>query len=335
MKIADHRISIKALSKADLGWSGRSNQTHIGLSQDFMDGWDEFQGLEGYLAIKDYGYERVSIYTKYITNPNGTRRSPSIITYPKSDNLERRYPSILHKIREAAPLISKRINTENLLFILCFNNQNEPIVILSELENNILINLKNNTSIVNNKNKINSKIILPTHKDYNFIKNLAQLYAIEYNAGLSLQESNELKEEGVFDYLNIEDARLKISRSINIRQGQHNFRNNLLSSYRYQCAITGCDYPHALEACHIYPYMGPKTNSTDNGILLRSDIHTLFDLGKIGIDLDYKVIMSDDLYFSDYYKIYRNKKISLPEKKLEWPNKESIKFKLNEFNKSN
>ena len=66
MKIADHRISIKALSKADLGWSGGSNQTHIGLSQDFMDGWDEFQGLEGYLAIKDYGYERVSIYTKYI-----------------------------------------------------------------------------------------------------------------------------------------------------------------------------------------------------------------------------------------------------------------------------
>ena len=80
--------------------------------------------------------------------------------------------------------------------------------------------------------------------------------------------------------------------------------------------------------------MGPKTNSTDNGILLRSDIHTLFDLGKIGIDLDYKVIMSDDLYFSIITK-YIEIRAPLPEKKLEWPNKDSIKFKLNEFNKSN
>ena len=124
-----------------------------------------------------------------------------------------------------------------------------------------------------------------------------------------------MKEEGVFDYLNIEN-RLKISRSINIRQGQHNFRNNLLSSYRYQCAITGCDYPHALEACHIYPYMGPKTNSTDNGILLRSDIHTLFDLCEIGIDLITRLLCLM-IYIFCYYKIYRNKKISLPEKKLE------------------
>lgn len=335
MKIADHRINIKTLSKADLGISSESHQTHIGLSTDFMDGWDEFQGLEGYLAIKDFGYERVSIYTKYIENPDGSRRSPSIITNPKTSELERRYPSILHKIRDAAPLISERIKTENILFILCFNNNHEPMVILSELENNILIYLKNNTSLVNNDNKITTKLILPNNNDFKLIKNLAQLYAIEYNAGLSVQESNKLKEEGVFDYRDLEDARLKISRSINIRQGQHNFRNDLLSIYQNKCAITGCNYPHVLEACHIYPYRGLKTNAKDNGILLRSDIHTLFDLGKISLDLDYKVVMSDDLYLSDFYKIYRNKKILLPENQSDWPNRTSIEYKLSEFYKSN
>ena len=335
MKIADHRINIKTLSKADLGLSTDSHQTHIGLSQDFMDGWDEFQGLEGYLAIKDHGYERVSIYTKYIENPDGTRRSPSIITNPKTTKLEKNYPSILHKIREAAPLISERIKTENILFIFCFNNKHQPMIILSELENNILINLKNNTSLVRNDNKIPTKLIYPDNKDFQLVKYIAQLYAIEYNAGLSVEESNKLKEEGVFDYTSIEDARLKISRSIIIRQGQHNFRSDLLSIYQNKCAITGCDYPHVLEACHIYPYMGPKTNSKDNGILLRSDIHTLFDLGKISITPDYHVVMSDDLYLSDFYKIYRNKKITLPENKSDWPNKKSIQYKLTEFYKSN
>src|ERR1700722_13744752 len=44
--------------------------------------------------------------------------------------------------------------------------------------------------------------------------------------------------------------------------------------------------PWVLEAAHITPYMGASTNSLLNGLLLRADIHTLFNLGLISIDPD-------------------------------------------------
>jgi hypothetical protein len=39
-----------------------------------------------------------------------------------------------------------------------------------------------------------------------------------------------------------------------------------------------------LEAAHVTPYLGPPTNSVSNGLLLRADIHTLWDLRLIAID---------------------------------------------------
>jgi putative restriction endonuclease len=37
---------------------------------------------------------------------------------------------------------------------------------------------------------------------------------------------------------------------------------------------------------HIMPYMGPATNDVQNGLLLRADVHTLFDLGLIAVEPD-------------------------------------------------
>jgi predicted restriction endonuclease len=64
-------------------------------------------------------------------------------------------------------------------------------------------------------------------------------------------------------------------------QGQPAFWDALLQAYERQCAITGCTVLQILEAAHIMPYMGKPTNRVDNGLLLRSDLHTLFDLGLI------------------------------------------------------
>ena len=61
MNISDHRIMIKTLTDADKGTISTSHQTHIGLSKDFMDTWDQDQAL-GYLAVKNYGYSKVAIY---------------------------------------------------------------------------------------------------------------------------------------------------------------------------------------------------------------------------------------------------------------------------------
>lgn len=89
---------------------------------------------------------------------------------------------------------------------------------------------------------------------------------------------------GLFDPTSTEDARERTLRAIVQRQGQPLFRDTVLKAYGYRCAITNCDAVPALEAAHIIGYNGPDTNHVSNGLLLRADIHTLFDMGLITID---------------------------------------------------
>jgi putative restriction endonuclease len=76
-----------------------------------------------------------------------------------------------------------------------------------------------------------------------------------------------------------EDMRDWALRCIAARRGQAAFRAALIDAYGGRCSITGCDAVEALEAAHISPYKGDHTNDVTNGLLLRADLHTLFDLG--------------------------------------------------------
>jgi hypothetical protein len=87
-----------------------------------------------------------------------------------------------------------------------------------------------------------------------------------------------------FDPANQEDGRKRIIAEIVRRQGQRGFRKRLLDAYDLKCAVTGCAVAWVLEAAHISPYRGPDTNKSDNGLLLRADIHTLFDLGLLSVN---------------------------------------------------
>ena len=80
-----------------------------------------------------------------------------------------------------------------------------------------------------------------------------------------------------------EDGRRRIIRQIAERRGQPKFRKDLVD-YFGGCVITGCKDIPALEAAHIIAYNGDETNSIYNGLLLRSDIHTLFDLSLVKIN---------------------------------------------------
>lgn len=64
---------------------------------------------------------------------------------------------------------------------------------------------------------------------------------------------------------------------IGTRPGQRKFSAMIRQNYAGTCAVTGCQTPAALEAAHIRVYDGRDNNSPDNGILLRTDIHALFD----------------------------------------------------------
>jgi predicted restriction endonuclease len=114
-----------------------------------------------------------------------------------------------------------------------------------------------------------------------------------------------------FDPNSVEDGRRKIWAQVKQRQGQPKFRRELIRAYGGRCAITGCAFEALLEAAHIHPYRGVETNRVNNGLLLRADIHTLFDLGLIRIPPDLLVEVSDQLVKSDYANL-KGSKLRLP-----------------------
>ena len=145
------------------------------------------------------------------------------------------------------------------------------------LNKNALIKLKNKSIVIN----------LP-------IKNFEEITIDRENIEFKLDFNPE----------SLTDARERTNRAIVQRQGQSKFRSELLKAYGGQCAITDCDAEAALEAAHIFPYLGTDTNHVTNGLLLRADIHTLFDLHLISIDPDTnKIVISSSLLNTSYKEL--------------------------------
>jgi 5-methylcytosine-specific restriction protein A len=80
------------------------------------------------------------------------------------------------------------------------------------------------------------------------------------------------------------DRRQVVERQIRARRGQQQFRDALCTRYGNRCLVTGSEVLAVLEAAHIKPYRGEDDNHPENGLLLRADIHTLFDLDLLGIE---------------------------------------------------
>jgi predicted restriction endonuclease len=76
------------------------------------------------------------------------------------------------------------------------------------------------------------------------------------------------------------------------RLGQGAFRVLVTGAYHRQCAITDEKTLPALEAAHIKPFASSGPNRVDNGLLMRSDLHRLFDHGYITVTPDYRVEVS-------------------------------------------
>jgi len=86
--------------------------------------------------------------------------------------------------------------------------------------------------------------------------------------------------------LEIGDTRIRRLRSVVQRQGQPRFREQLMQIYERKCAISACDVSEVLEAAHVVPYRGAHTNESSNGIILRADLHILFDEGLLAVRPD-------------------------------------------------
>ncbi|MET7550324.1 HNH endonuclease [Streptomyces sp. NPDC005500] len=75
-----------------------------------------------------------------------------------------------------------------------------------------------------------------------------------------------------------------ITQEVRVRVGQAEFRKTLLEEQGEQCAFTGPTPAAALEAAHLYSFAESGEHHDHGGLLLRRDIHRLFDLGHIAVD---------------------------------------------------
>lgn len=122
------------------------------------------------------------------------------------------------------------------------------------------------------------------------------------------------------------DGRKKVLQEIVRRQGQPKFRKVLLAAYNSKCVVTDCDVESVLEAAHIAPYLGTESNTVQNGLLLRADIHTLFDLGQLKITPDGRIELHETL-FGTVYEQYQGQRIKQPATQANAPSMEALSLK--------
>jgi hypothetical protein len=95
-----------------------------------------------------------------------------------------------------------------------------------------------------------------------------------------------------------------VLRQIKSRRGQPKFRRKLLVAFDNKCCVSGYAVESVLEAAHIVPHTEETNYSVENGVLLRADIHTLYDLNIIGIDGEGRIIVSEFLKESEYWRFH-------------------------------
>lgn len=63
----------------------------------------------------------------------------------------------------------------------------------------------------------------------------------------------------------------------------HRFRRSLIARYGARCVISGTSVLDVLDAAHIQPVAGSGRDHVENGLLLRADLHRLFDAGLLTV----------------------------------------------------
>lgn len=115
-------------------------------------------------------------------------------------------------------------------------------------------------------------------------------------------------------YVPPQNAAAKTLQPVRLRPGQALFRQNLVVAYQGRCCITGCKVAVALEAAHIDGYIAPASDNVCNGLLLRCDLHALFDALLLAIEPKSHVVhLAASARATPGYADFHGKKITLPQ----------------------
>lgn len=146
--------------------------------------------------------------------------------------------------------------------------------------------------------------------------------------------SIDKKYENLFIDLNELKGEVRL-REVKARVNQNVFRQIVMANYSGKCAMSGINVPELLFASHIIPWSKNKEErlNPENGICLSALYDRAFDRGLIGINEEYKILLSEKLkkrkeekYFGQYFAFIENQSLMLPQKYL--PRKEFIQYHL-------
>jgi putative restriction endonuclease len=115
------------------------------------------------------------------------------------------------------------------------------------------------------------------------------------------------------------------------RLGQGAFRVLVTDAYQRRCAVTGEKTLPVLEAAHIKPYACEGPHRVQNGLLLRSDLHKLFDLGYVTVTPEFDMEVSSKLREDwsngrEYYAWHGKKLTHLPVEQFLQPARDFLRW---------
>ena len=131
----------------------------------------------------------------------------------------------------------------------------------------------------------------------------------------------------------IESPRFGPPTVVRPRLGQSGFRVMVTEAYQRQCAITGEKTLPVLEAAHIQPYSKGGAHEVSNGLLLRSDLHRLFDLGYLAVEPNQRQVMVSQQIREKYqngrhYYALQGQTLAVPVTGFEQPAAANLEYHL-------
>ena len=143
---------------------------------------------------------------------------------------------------------------------------------------------------------------------------------------LLTEQQDHAEAQRLFNPPDAEDARRRVFQGIVQRRGESAFRQALMKAYSGRCAISGCDLADALEAAQLFHYRGEDTNHVANGLLLRADLHTLFDMGLMAVEPQSRRIAIHSSLENSAYAEFQGTAIFTPRRAADRPGEETLQL---------
>jgi putative restriction endonuclease len=170
-----------------------------------------------------------------------------------------------------------------------------------------------------------------TGKSYDMLSGTGSMLWREVTARLMAVARASARAPGPATVAAQEGARFGRPVLVTPRLGQGSFRVLVTDAYSYRCAMTSERTLPVLEAAHIRPYGKDGRHELSNGLLLRSDLHKLFDLGYMTVDPDKKTIVVSPRIREEYengrdYYALDGRALAQPQNILAIPSVENLSY---------